>query len=878
MTPDRNERIKRLFVEALKLRPSKQEVWLRSECGNDQELFEEVWGLLQHAQRTGSIDFLDPPEVVESLIDELGREFVPTSLAPGNVIEDLELIELLGEGGFGTVYKAFDRTRDEEVAVKFMRLSRETTPKQVQAFVGEAAKAQSIAYEGIIPIYRTGEVDGMPFYVMKYIAPGRTLRDLIKEQKARLKNDLTETRKEGTGSEHTTGSWVAQSAKLIAKVAECLQVVHDGGLVHRDVKPENIVLDENGEPWLVDFGIAKDLTKASMSSQVMGTVAYMSPEQSMLIVHRIDQRTDIYSLGVVLYELLCLQTPFTGSPFQIHQKLQHENPPRPSSLNTAVGHDLELICFSALRKRPEKRYATAGEFAEDLRLFIEHEAPRFARPLSSWEKIQGWVHRHRAASMAIAAALVIAPLALWVGSHIARQNYIGGALGNITTELTSWDPASGGTADTASLQDWENRLAALEASGLDDDHSSEVARLQQDLADRATELSANLRARLEAFDAGRGNNPEGQVGRDLDHSLRQLIPLVSSDTRAELEIYINNRALPNVTLQTVPPRGTATIIRLRDPLELPDPTIPPITTSVEELKQYPLATGAYIIRVTTKDGLAGEIYTRLLHPAHQEVLPTLYLRTQEELMTGMAIIPASTMRTPEANEEGRAIIPHRLPREVAVPAFAIQTHEVACGSYRRFCLETGHPPPWVWPEDWRTNWNPDWDNLPAVAIGFFDAESYAAWTGCRLVTFVEWERAAHGSEFSPFPGRQNKPETLEELQKLTLVARGRPSSVKDWEDFLEFIDPVGSHKQDRSPEGVYDLYGSVQEWAVSSPMIIIEPAGPDEEAVWAPSPAQRYVKGNTYLMSDRSIHRRQPVDTWASGSMTGFRCGLTVHP
>ena len=222
----------------------------------------------------------------------------------------------------------------------------------------------------------------------------------------------------------------ARVAEVIAEMADALQYAHDKGIIHRDIKPSNVMLDGSGKPHILDFGLAKDLTEPSISrsGDLVGTPHYMSPEQALAKRIPLDHRTDVYSLGVVLYEMLTLQRPFDGDSLeQILYQISFAEPRPVRKVNPAVPRDLETICLKAIEKSPDHRFAHAGEMAQDLRRFLNHESI-LARPPSLPEKTRRFLMRHRAAAAVIAITLLAVVLIPVVGNWLATRERIARAM------------------------------------------------------------------------------------------------------------------------------------------------------------------------------------------------------------------------------------------------------------------------------------------------------------------------------------------------------------------------------------------------------------------------------------------------------------------
>jgi serine/threonine protein kinase len=283
---------------------------------------------------------------------------------PPHRLGRFELLAEVGRGGFGTVYKARDPELERTVAVKVLRPSRLAGATGLERFVREARSAARLQHPGIVPIHEVGQQGGVPYLVSDFVA-GVTLAESLSARRPDPR----------------------EAAQAVAAVADALQYAHEHGVVHRDVKPANILLGEDGAPRLTDFGVAKrdagDVTVTS-EGDVLGTPAYMSPEQARGAGHRVDGRTDVYSLGVVLYQMLTGELPFRGTQQALLHQVVHDEPRLPRGLNDRVPRDLETVCLKAMAKEPGRRYATAGALADDLRRLLRGEPIR-ARPVGRAE-------------------------------------------------------------------------------------------------------------------------------------------------------------------------------------------------------------------------------------------------------------------------------------------------------------------------------------------------------------------------------------------------------------------------------------------------------------------------------------------------------------
>lgn len=341
------------------------------------------------------------PDLADALSECLDGVDLAMSLAPtvgpsefAARIGDFRLMEEIGRGGMGMVYEAFQLSMGRRVALKILPFSVGLDPIHFERFKAECRAAAQLHHSNIVPVHAIGEERGVHFYAMQLIE-GRSLASVIEEERGRPIDRSKE--------------FYRRVASMAADIAAALHYSHGLGIIHRDVKPANILVDHDGTPWITDFGLARIASdpRLTESGNVLGTLRYTSPEQAAGRCGVVDHRTDVYSLGATLYEWLALRPAFAATDRErlLHAVLTAE-PRRPSKYEPSIPRELETIVLRALSKEPETRYETAHALEADLRRFAAGE-PVVARRPSVVERTRRWSRRHPVALLACVCVMVL---------------------------------------------------------------------------------------------------------------------------------------------------------------------------------------------------------------------------------------------------------------------------------------------------------------------------------------------------------------------------------------------------------------------------------------------------------------------------------------
>jgi tetratricopeptide (TPR) repeat protein len=555
-----DERLESLLLQAEELRLQGQPVSPEQLCGHCPELVPELRRLL------GKLDQVDNLLHVPAL-----AAATPLRLSGYRIRREL------GRGGMGVVYDAEQQALGRRVALKILPALPGQDPERVARFQREVRAAARLQHPNIVPVYEVGQEEGVWFYAMQFI-PGRPVSDLISALRRRRdrqaspaaqavprastapgeaessaaeaapatraaqteapETNLGVTASPGAGTTTSVVNGLGQLspdthprryfrevARLGQQVAEALACAHARGVLHRDVKPANLLVDETARVWVTDFGLAKveEDEALTQSGAMLGTLRYMAPEQMRGAP---EARSDIYSLGLTLYELLVLQPAFDAAEYlHLLELVAHHDPRRPRSLDARIPCDLETIVLKAIEKDPNRRYRTAQELADDLHRFLVGEPIR-ARPTPPWERAVKWARRRPTTAVLVGFALLAVATLLTLGLHYqarARQ---------LAAEVSKELEQAAALRQQARAESGKPALALAAKARL----HGQRARTLVETGPANADLSARVESLLASLNA---DEQDRQLQADLDDAM---LAQVEGDVR--MRAFARERALP----------------------------------------------------------------------------------------------------------------------------------------------------------------------------------------------------------------------------------------------------------------------------------------------------------------------------------------------
>ncbi len=867
-----NERWRRLleiYEAARGLPASERLAYIAKQCGDDAELADELERMLAEDPPA---EFMTPPEEG----GEVGAEKLLASNLTGRQFGDFKILRELGRGGMGVVYLAHQARLERIVAIKVLPAIH-GAGEHAERFRREARAASKLTHPNIASVMVSGVEEGLAWYAMTYVE-GHDLHVELVRQRCRLRGEEPEGELQLPSWD--SSSYITEVVERIAELAQALHYAHGEGVVHRDVKPRNILIGRDGRFILVDFGLARDSEAETMTATgaIHGTPHYMSPEQAHAVRNPIDHRTDVYSLAVVLYELLSLKRPYDGETSRevlsrvasgVHLELRKASP--------IVARDLAVICEKAMSRQPEDRYADAGAFAEDLLRFLQHKAIAAKRP-SLVQRV-----RRFARARPVLTTLLSMLLVTVVGAFVLAK-----ASAARTREL-GWSERIEGALAEVNWHAHPNAAVDAQQAVLEAQRAEQDGAVLQDLTERFSQRLIEMRMRevlevrelIEVGKHGRayvaGAPPGPSSTRDLSRAL-SLLSSLALFFPGDSELDALRRQILTVRLRLElsedSAQGEATAHAL--PLD-------PITGEFGEpqpLGALPLDTelppGDWRV-VVEIPGLGLGEYDRFFRLEDEPYKIQARIRSDTEAHVGMVRLPALRFRFDDPPEMGCC----QVAPSTQVASFWIDEAEVSNREYLEFLDATGHEAPILWNRigyagDWRTlpgvDGNPSWLELPIAGISFYDARDFAEWAGKRLPTHFELERALRG-------------EASLRATPLTAASRANVEGppVRDvsgsearFRQYVENALAVRANGYRQEPSDLYHGYGNVSEWTSSK--LVQEQLG----HLYAHDWIYIHMGGAWSAVQDESFiyeHPNRGVDTAYVGlrADVGLRCARSAN-
>ncbi|MGH9836440.1 MAG: protein kinase domain-containing protein, partial [Blastocatellia bacterium] len=794
MTPKRYQQIDRLADAALELAVEERAAFLNQACAGDEELRQQVGRLLEAHEHEES--FLTAPA-----IEAAAKEMVLTPAGPlvGSKLGHYQLLSLLGVGGMGEVYKAEDLKLNRTVALKFLPPDTAFDAHAKRRFLREARAASALNHPNIVTIHAIEEVDGQDVIVMEYVA-GETLKAEIEREALGFRRVI----------------------ELGAQVAGAVAAAHEAGLIHRDLKPANILVTPQGQAKVVDFGLAKKVagpqraeSAASLTSAglIVGTVAYMSPEQ--MRGEELDARSDIFSLGCVLYEAATGKRPFDGpSALTILHEIATVDPPPPGAIRLGLPNEFDAIIRRALAKDKEQRHGSAKELAAELRNL---QTPEFKGREEKRKRTQ------RTTALAAIAALIVLAVGLWF--YWGRVN-------------VNWARESVARVEALMLEEkyGEAYELALRAKKYLPDNTA-LARLlpmiSDDLSVETEPAGANVYLKRYDRDA---------AGQSQSRQLAGTTPIKNLKiARGDYIIEIEKD-------------GYAPIRRI-------------ISSSVERLNLFGFAPSGVRREAKTVETKSGG--TEYLLDADAPIRVKAKLIPAAEAPDRMAFVPGSEYKLINAGKPTAVT--------VKLDDYFIDCFEVSNGEFSEFINAGGYLKKQFWkhpfiknrkeisweeamgqfkdrtglhgPRGWSGQKPPDGkEDHPVTEVTWYEAAAYAEFRGKRLPTIFQWDKAARNGTVNRITGFTMPWGLASARETLKLRANMSGSGTA----------PVDSLEFGMSPYGCHHMAGNVSEWLLNSQAEGFTIAG----GSWNDPP---------YLFSHFGA-----VPGWSSASTLGFRLVLNV--
>lgn len=803
---DRWERTKQIVGEALALSAGERTQYIDRQCGDDTALRREVLSLLSTETSTR---FLKSPDTALRRAAQIEDR---AAAEPLQRVGEWDLVAVLGRGGMGVVYRGQHRATGAVAAVKVLRSIQLPTELEVRRFERESEAVRRLDHPGIVKVFDSGHDPASRWFAMELVDG----HDLACELRAL--SGVTPDVKPFLPAVRAPGYELA-AAQLVARVLDAVQHAHEHGVVHRDLKPSNILIGADLAPKVADFGLARVSadTTITRTSDLGGTAQYMSPEQTRSLRDRIDERSDVWSMGVVLYELLTRVKPFDAEgPTAVHDAIVKLDPLPPHERNRRVPRALSAICLRALEKSPRRRYASARAFADELRHFVAGESVDATLPgLAARARSIG---RRRRVPLIAAAVIVVATLAaVLTWRHVERRTRASELRADVERVVARAPFSRGDLDDVVRAHD---DVAELERLGIGDD--SARASLDRFTTERAAFI-ARLAAEVDVHEAS-ARDPEapastrvasGATAVRLFQDLHRLDPDVAryeagSDAAWSLPVVdVVARGINGVA-------SSATLERITLDLATRTPVLRSVLGPAD--RRYAVEAGHARFVVRFASGATRE-FDRA--PGIDAMHVTLHATADLPNPGALPELVEFAGGTLHLDEKHGAVGCSLVGVAVEVAPFWIAKRETTIAQYKAYLRATNAPPPMHLADTTESGC----DELPITGLSMEEIDAYLAWAGMRLPTHAEWEFVLTGGGVRTLAwgDEPDASRAVCDMPAFPAMDWARAPTFDDAgrrrrEILKSFLRPVGSIPSGNTPEGVADLLGNAAE-VVSGPLV-----------------------------------------------------------
>jgi serine/threonine protein kinase/formylglycine-generating enzyme required for sulfatase activity len=871
---DRCTPIERLYAEFLQAAEEDDALQFESFVAAHPEHRAEllrIWNI-DRATRLRGTQLFFRPELLVPVEMETGPKIVEPK--PGSSLGPYDLFRKIGQGGMGQVWEARERGLDRRVALKLLNPGT-LPPRALEHFEREARACARIHHPGVVVAHAAGEIDGVCYIAEELVESGVTLSDSL----AVLRSMTA-----------LPSDYYRSVARLFLQIADALVATHESGVIHRDVKPRNILIAAGDRPVITDFGLARILSEDSLSStgEVAGTYAYMSPEQ--IAQHQtIDPRTDVFSLGVVFYEALTLTRPFDGDTAQqVMHKIVNEDPLPPRRVRSRVPAELDVICRKAMEKERDRRYSSMAAFAADLRHFLGHE-PIKARAPGPGQRVAKWSRRNPVkatiAAVAISALVVISVLTVFLQR----------AKSELSREIASVKRLS-------AMQDLENLIAQADEQ-LWPVEPKNIGSFQSWIEEARIlvgDLPLHL-ARREELANVMGARPDTEHGveRWWEIQLAKLIERL--ETLSDEQSGLLGEAVDAVSVEhgwSVPRRlafaqliernlagGGGWAARWEEARVAigEHPSYGGLDLEVQvgliPIGQDPGSDLWEFWHAASGDEPERDAGTGVLQLTPTMGMVLVLVPGGSFSMGAQSVDPSGANHDPRADDRVEAPV-----HPVTLSPFFLSKYEVTQGQW---LLLSGDNPSFFNPSNYRTKWNATGSEgsllHPVEKLDWFACDLQLRRAGLALPSEAQWEYAARGRSMTPWwPGED--PALLSEVGNVTDAYcannGGAPQwDYGSWDDGQAMTAPVGSYLANFF--GLNDVHGNVFEWVLDGSHEKFYEDGPETDPV-APPSGNKFgvIRGGGYCypaIMARVTSRGNALRTMADDSL-GVRAGRSIHP